>query len=165
MYVCHSEIRNTPKGRNGLPQPFTHLACRLGRCFCLAEVSAGHPHLRNDGGGGTDCRAPYGGLACRLGRCFCFAEVSARHPHRNDGGADYRFIAVLSAAKKISPHTFHHCAVIFLIFISLPSAKLFCFVKRGFYRVHNSAFKRGAFKRVYAGYCCAAGTAHRVSQL
>ncbi len=113
----------------------------------------------------TDCRAPYGGLACRLGRCFCFAEVSAGHPHRNDGGADYRFIAVLSAAKKISPHTFHHCAVIFLIFISLPSAKLFCFVKRGFYRVHNGAFKRGAFKRVYAGYCCAAGTAHRVSQL
>ena len=27
-----------------MPQPF----CRLGRCFCLAEVSTGHPHLRND---------------------------------------------------------------------------------------------------------------------
>ena len=24
------------------------LACRLGRCFCFAEVSTGHPHLRND---------------------------------------------------------------------------------------------------------------------
>ena len=41
-------IRNTLKRKNGLPQPFTHLACRLGRCFCLAEVSTGHPHLRND---------------------------------------------------------------------------------------------------------------------
>ena len=42
-------IRNTLKKENGLPQPFTHLACRLGRCFCFAEVSTGHPHLRNDG--------------------------------------------------------------------------------------------------------------------
>ena len=145
LYVCHSGIRNTPKGRNGLPQPFTR--------------------LRNDVGSEKRIAAAVLSLACRLGRCFCFAEVSAGHPHRNDEGAEYRFIAVLSAAKKISPQTFHHCAVIFLIFISLSSAKLLCFVKRGFYRVHNSAFKRGAFKRMYAGYCCAAGTAHRVSQL
>ena len=27
--------------------PYGGLACRLGRCFCFAEVSAGHPH-RND---------------------------------------------------------------------------------------------------------------------
>ena len=40
-------IRNILKKENGLPQPFTYLACRLGRCFCFAEVSAGHPH-RND---------------------------------------------------------------------------------------------------------------------
>ena len=66
--------------------------------------------------GETDCRSRFESrLPARsvllLRR---FAEVSAGHPHRNDEGADYRFIAVLSAAKKISPHTFHHCAVIFL---------------------------------------------------
>ena len=32
-----------------MPQPLHGgLACRLGRCFCFAEVSTGHPHLRND---------------------------------------------------------------------------------------------------------------------
>ena len=40
--------RNDERWKGGLPQPFIHPACRLGRCFCFAEVSTGHPHLRND---------------------------------------------------------------------------------------------------------------------
>ena len=39
--------RNDERWKGGLPQPFTHLVCRLGRCFCFTEVSTGHPH-RND---------------------------------------------------------------------------------------------------------------------
>ena len=36
--VIPKEIRRTMRIREG------GLGCRLGRCFCFAEVSAGHPH-------------------------------------------------------------------------------------------------------------------------
>ena len=36
--VIPKEIRRTLKIREG------GLGCRLGRCFCFAEVSTGHPH-------------------------------------------------------------------------------------------------------------------------
>ena len=50
--VCHSErlrerIRNTLSEETDCRAPYGGLACRLGRCFCFAEVSTGHPH-RND---------------------------------------------------------------------------------------------------------------------
>ena len=35
------------KKRTDCRAPYGGLACRLGRCFCFAEVSTGHPH-RND---------------------------------------------------------------------------------------------------------------------
>ena len=34
-------------GETDCRTPYGGLACRLGRCFCFAEVSGGHPH-RND---------------------------------------------------------------------------------------------------------------------
>ena len=34
-------------GETDCRTPYGGLACRLGRCFCFAEVSTGHPH-RND---------------------------------------------------------------------------------------------------------------------
>ena len=36
--VIPKEIRRTLRIREG------GLGCRLGRCFCFAEVSTGHPH-------------------------------------------------------------------------------------------------------------------------
>ena len=36
--VIPKEIRRTMRIREG------GLGCRLGRCFCFAEVSTGHPH-------------------------------------------------------------------------------------------------------------------------
>ena len=44
----HERIRNTlQKKETDCRAPNGGLACRLGRCFCFAEVSTGHPH-RND---------------------------------------------------------------------------------------------------------------------
>ena len=60
----HERIRNSPlkekriatglkpltmtrRGETDCRTPCGGLACRLGRCFCFAEVSTGHPH-RND---------------------------------------------------------------------------------------------------------------------
>ncbi len=44
----HERIRNTlQKKETDCHTPYGGLACRLGRCFCFAEVSTGHPH-RND---------------------------------------------------------------------------------------------------------------------
>ena len=40
--VIPKEIRRTLKIREG------GLGCRLGRCFCYAEVSTGHPHPVTD---------------------------------------------------------------------------------------------------------------------
>ena len=40
-------IRLPFKRKTDCRAPYGGLACRLGRCFCFAEVSAGHPH-RND---------------------------------------------------------------------------------------------------------------------
>ena len=37
-----------PFKRERIATAALRLACRLGRCFCFAEVSTGHPHLRND---------------------------------------------------------------------------------------------------------------------
>ena len=37
----------TREGKTDCHAPYGGLACRLGRCFCFAEVSTGHPH-RND---------------------------------------------------------------------------------------------------------------------
>ena len=61
----HERIRNTLRGKRiatvalllrndrawkaDCHTPYGGLACRLGRCFCFAEVSTGHPH-RNDKG-------------------------------------------------------------------------------------------------------------------
>ena len=44
----HERIRNIlQKKETDCHTPYGGLACRLGRCFCFAEVSTGHPH-RND---------------------------------------------------------------------------------------------------------------------
>ncbi len=40
--VIPKEIRRTMRMREG------GLGCRLGRCFCFAEVSTGHPHPFTD---------------------------------------------------------------------------------------------------------------------
>ena len=40
----HERIRNTLMGETDCHTPDGGLACRLGRCFCFAEVSTGHPH-------------------------------------------------------------------------------------------------------------------------
>ena len=40
--VIPKEIRRTMRIREG------GLGCRLGRCFCFAEVSSGHPHPFTD---------------------------------------------------------------------------------------------------------------------
>ena len=40
--VIPKEIRRTMRIREG------GLGCRLGRCFCFAEVSTGHPHPVTD---------------------------------------------------------------------------------------------------------------------
>ena len=40
--VIPKEIRRTMRIREG------GLGCRLGRCFCCAEVSTGHPHPVTD---------------------------------------------------------------------------------------------------------------------
>ena len=40
--VIPKEIRRTMRIREG------GLGCRLGRCFCFAEVSTGHPHPITD---------------------------------------------------------------------------------------------------------------------
>ena len=40
--VIPKEIRRTMRIREG------GLGCRLGRCFCFAEVSTGHPHPSAD---------------------------------------------------------------------------------------------------------------------
>ena len=51
---CHYEARGCAVIRKfhlwgtDCHTPYGGLACRLGRCFCFAEVSTGHPH-RNDG--------------------------------------------------------------------------------------------------------------------
>ncbi len=37
----------TREGKTDCHAPYGGLACRLGRCFCFAEVPTGHPH-RND---------------------------------------------------------------------------------------------------------------------
>ena len=42
-----TRLRNDGGGRTDCRAPNGGLACRLGRCFCFAEVSTGHPH-RND---------------------------------------------------------------------------------------------------------------------
>ena len=47
-----TRLRNDGGGGTDCRAPFGGLACRLGRCFCFAEVSTGHPH-RNDGRGKT----------------------------------------------------------------------------------------------------------------
>ena len=47
-------LRNDRAWKADCHTPYGGLACRLGRCFCFAEVSTGHPH-RNDRE--TDCRA------------------------------------------------------------------------------------------------------------
>ena len=44
-----TRLRNDESGRTDCHTPCGGLACRLGRCFCFAEVSTGHPH-RNDEG-------------------------------------------------------------------------------------------------------------------
>ena len=41
-------------GETDCRTPYGGLACRLGRCFCFAEVSTGHPH-RNDEVGENGC--------------------------------------------------------------------------------------------------------------
>ena len=41
-------IRIPPLKEKRIAAVALRLACRLGRCFCFAEVSTGHPHLRND---------------------------------------------------------------------------------------------------------------------
>ncbi len=43
----HERIRLPFKRETDCHTPYGGLACRLGRCFCFAEVSTGHPH-RND---------------------------------------------------------------------------------------------------------------------
>ena len=47
---CHSRLRSfaMTKVEERIAAVALRLACRLGRCFCFAEVSTGHPHLRND---------------------------------------------------------------------------------------------------------------------
>ena len=47
----HERIRNILRGETDCHSRL-RLACRLGRCFCFAEVSTGHPH-RNDEGRGN----------------------------------------------------------------------------------------------------------------
>ena len=44
-----TRLRNDESGRTDCHTPCGGLACRLGRYFCFAEVSTGHPH-RNDEG-------------------------------------------------------------------------------------------------------------------
>ena len=67
-------IRNPLEREADCRTPYGGLACRLGRCFCFAEVSAGHPHrndktvchserlrerIRNSLRGETDCHSRY----------------------------------------------------------------------------------------------------------
>ena len=40
---CPPDTR-TPNTGEAIFDVCYHLGCRLGRCFCFAEVSAGHPH-------------------------------------------------------------------------------------------------------------------------
>ena len=54
-----TRLRDDESGRTDCHTPCGGLACRLGRCFCFAEVSTGHPH-RNDESGKTDQRAHFG---------------------------------------------------------------------------------------------------------
>ncbi len=45
---CHgAKAPRNDRGGADCRAPCGGLACRLGRCFCFAEVSTGHPH-RND---------------------------------------------------------------------------------------------------------------------
>ena len=73
-----TRLRNVESGRTDCRTPCGGLACRLGRCFCFAEVSTGHPH-RNDRT--TVNRTFYSGcnnaatVLCVYKGCHCGAGV------------------------------------------------------------------------------------------
>ena len=58
-------------GKTDCRAPIGGLACRLGRCFCFAEVSTGHPH-RNDENGENGLPQPF--IRLRNDKTVCHSE-------------------------------------------------------------------------------------------